>query len=76
MMPHIAIAMIPGRDEATKQRLAERMNSALIDELGVPENWVSVSLHEIAQESWQDVMEQIGDEAMLIRANIQPEEGR
>ncbi|WP_249285926.1 tautomerase family protein [Luoshenia tenuis] len=76
MMPHIAIAMIPGRDEATKQRLAERMKSALIDELGVPENWVSVSLHEIAQESWQDVMEQIGDEAMLIRANIQPEEGR
>ena len=52
------------------------MKSALIDELGVPENWVSVSLHEIAQESWQDVMEQIGDEAMLIRANIQLEEGR
>lgn len=76
MMPHIAIAMIPGRDEATKQRLAERMKSALIDELGVPENWVSVSLHEIARENWQDVMEQIGDEAMLIRANIQPEEGR
>lgn len=76
MMPHIAIAMIPGRDEATKQRLAERMKSALIDELGVPENWVSVSLHEIARENWQDVMEQIGDEAMLIRANFQPEEGR
>ena len=76
MMPHIAIAMIPGRDEATKQRLAERMKSALIDELGIPENWVSVSLHEIARENWQDVMEQIGDEAMLIRANIQPEEGR
>lgn len=75
-MPHIAIAMIPGRDEATKQRLAERMKSALIDELGVPENWVSVSLHEIARENWQDVMEQIGDEAMLIRANFQPEEGR
>ncbi|SCJ75534.1 4-oxalocrotonate tautomerase [uncultured Clostridium sp.] len=75
-MPHIAIAMIPGRDEATKQRLAERMRSALIDELGVPENWVSVSLHEIARENWQDVMEQTGDEAMLIRANIQPEEGR
>ncbi|WP_243125641.1 MULTISPECIES: tautomerase family protein [unclassified Clostridium] len=70
MMPHIAIAMIPGRDEATKQRLAERMKSALIDELGVPENWVSVSLHEIARENWQDVMEQIGDEAMLIRADI------
>ncbi len=69
-MPHIAIAMIPGRDEATKQRLAERMKSALIDELGVPENWVSVSLHEIARENWQDVMEQIGDEAMLIRADI------
>ena len=76
MMPHIAIAMIPGRDEATKQRLAERMRSVLIDELGVPENWVSVSLHEIARENWQDVMEQTGDEAMLIRANIQPEEGR
>lgn len=75
-MPHIAIAMIPGRDEATKQRLAERMRSALIDELGVPENWVPVSLHEIARENWQDVMEQTGDEAMLIRANIQPEEGR
>lgn len=75
-MPHIAIAMIPGRDEATKQRLAESMKSALIYELGVPENWVPVSLHEIARENWQDVMEQIGDEAMLIRANIQPEEGR
>ena len=70
MMTHIAIAMIPGRDEATKQRLAERMKSALVDELGVPENWVSVSLHEIARENWQDVMEQIGDEAMLIRADI------
>ena len=76
MMPHIAIAMIPGRDEATKQRLAERMKSALIDELGVPENWVSVSLHEIARENWQDVMEQIGDEAMLIRADISAKEGR
>ena len=69
-MPHIAIAMIPGRDEATKQRLAERMKNTLIDELGVPENWVSVSLHEIERENWQRAMEQIEDEALLIRADI------
>ena len=43
-MPHIAITMIPGRDEATKRTLAQKVQEFMVKELGVEAKFVSVSI--------------------------------
>ncbi|MGN1157099.1 MAG: 4-oxalocrotonate tautomerase family protein, partial [Agathobacter sp.] len=49
-MPHIAITMIPGRDEDAKRRLAKKAQELLIKELGVDSKYVSVSIQDIPME--------------------------
>ena len=46
-MPHIAITMIPGRDEATKRTLAQKAQEFMVKELGVEPKFVSVSIQDV-----------------------------
>ena len=39
-MPHVAITMIPGRDEETKRVLAKRTQEFLAGELGIDPKFV------------------------------------
>lgn len=66
-MPHIAITMYPGRDRDTKAALAEKMRTAIAEELGISESVVSVSIQDIPKENWDKEMEKIPDESMFIR---------
>ena len=34
-MPHVAITMIPGRDDETKSALAQKVQALLVSELGI-----------------------------------------
>ncbi|MGN0317854.1 MAG: 4-oxalocrotonate tautomerase family protein [Candidatus Fimousia sp.] len=69
-MPHIAITMIPGRDEDAKRRLAKKAQELLIKELGVDSKYVSVSIQDIPMENWKKSMEQYSDEVLYIKPGI------
>lgn len=65
-MPHIAVTTIPGREDATKKLLAEKLQSFLAGELGIDENLVSVSIQDIAMEHWHEEMRKIPAELMFV----------
>ncbi|HBG65039.1 MAG TPA: 4-oxalocrotonate tautomerase family enzyme [Treponema sp.] len=52
-MPHIAIQMYPGRDAATKQRLAKALVETAARELSRSEEHFSVSITDIPQDAWK-----------------------
>ena len=66
-MPHIAITMIPGRDDKTKAELAKKVQQLLIDELGVQPKFVSVSIEDIPMADWADSMKRFSSDIMFIK---------
>lgn len=69
-MPHIAITMIPGRDEATKRALAQKAQEFMVKELGVEPKFVSVSIQDVPMENWQKSMEQFTDDILYVRPGV------
>lgn len=57
-MPHVIIKLYPGRTEAEKERVADRMAEVLHETLAYPPENVSVVVEEVAPERWmEDVYE-------------------
>lgn len=52
-MPHISISMYTGRDEKTKQEIADKMAEALSEIMNMEKKNISVSIREIAKENWK-----------------------
>lgn len=69
-MPHVAITMIPGRDNETKQALALKTQAFLVRELGIDPKFVSVSIQDIPKEDWNQSMEQFPDEIMFVKPGV------
>lgn len=69
-MPHIAITMIPGRDDETKQALALKTQAFLVSELGIDPKFVSVSIQDIPKEEWAESMKQFPDEIMFVKPGV------
>ena len=69
-MPHVAITMIPGRDDETKQALALKTQTFLVKELGNDPKFVSVSIQDIPKEDWNKSMEQFPDEIMFVKPGV------
>ena len=69
-MPHVAITMIPGRDEETKLTLAKKTQEFLVGELGIDPKFVSVSIQDIPMEDWQQSMEQFPDDIMYVKPGV------
>lgn len=69
-MPHIAITMFPGRDQQTKQALAEKMQAAMVEELGISENVISVSIEDVEKDQWERSMEKIPKDTMFIQLDM------
>lgn len=69
-MPHLAITMIPGRDDKTKQTLALKTQAFLVQELGIDPKFVSVSIQDIPKEDWSKSMEQFPDEIMFVKPGV------
>lgn len=53
-MPHITIQMYPGRDEATKKRLADAILETASKELAREKEHFSVSIVDVPQDEWKD----------------------
>ena len=51
-MPYIAIKAFP-KDEATKQKLVEKINEAVLEVVGCPPEAVTISLEEITPDRWE-----------------------
>ena len=69
-MPHIAITMIPGRDEATKCALAQKAQKFMVKELGIDPKFVPVSIQDVSMENWQKSMEQFTDYILYVRPGV------
>lgn len=69
-MPHVAITMIPGRDDETKQALALKTQAFLEKELGIDPKFISVSIQDIPKEDWSESMEQFPDEIMFVKPGV------
>ena len=69
-MPHVAITMIPGRDDETKQALAKKTQAFLVQELGIDPKFVSVSIQDVPMEDWNQSMEQFPDEIMFVKPSV------
>ncbi|MBT9779664.1 Tautomerase enzyme [Clostridium sp. MCC353] len=69
-MPHVAISMIPGRDQNEKRDLAIRVQNFICEELNLEKSVVSVSIEEIPLERWDAHMEQIPPETILTKGAI------
>ena len=70
-MPHFAIRMYPGRDDATKRKLAQEMKDTIMGCLGVPEEVVSVSIEDVPKDRWDDTMQDIAPETIFIHNHAQ-----
>lgn len=51
-MPHISIKMIEGRDEATKQKIAEALVKTATEVMGVGEDALSVAIEDVPRADW------------------------
>lgn len=65
-MPHIAVTMIPGRDSATKKKLAEKLHRFLANELAIDPGVVSVSIQDIPMQDWSESMKKFSEDIMFI----------
>ena len=66
-MPHISVFSIPGHSEEEKQRLAQQITELTVQEFHVDRALVSVSVEEIPQSGWQDLMKQIPNDALYVK---------
>lgn len=57
-MPRIAIGMYSGRTEEKKADLAKKVKDLMVQELGVEEQYVVVSIQDIEREDWEEAMKQ------------------
>jgi len=52
-MPYIAIKAYP-KDEDTKKKLVEKINEAVLEVWGCPQEAISISLEEVAPCDWEE----------------------
>lgn len=53
-MPHIEIKLYPGYGREKLEKLTQDVAAAAAEDLGVPENVVSVAFEEVSPEEWND----------------------
>ena len=53
-MPHVIVKLWPGKSEAQKQRLADKITKDVMDVLKYGEESVSVGFEEISSKEWKE----------------------
>lgn len=65
-MPHIDVNLFPGRTQEQKQKLAEKIVEDAMDILGAPREALSVSMHEVAPEDWNnDIADKVDEKSIV-----------
>ncbi|MDB5322269.1 MAG: 4-oxalocrotonate tautomerase [Phycisphaerales bacterium] len=52
-MPHVIVKLWPGKSEAQKKRLAERITQDVMDVLNYGDESVSVAFEEVSSNDWK-----------------------
>ncbi len=65
-MPHVDIAMFPGRNNEIKTDLAKKIQKFLAKELAIDENVVSVSIEDVSKENWNTHIKKYSDKTIFI----------
>jgi 4-oxalocrotonate tautomerase len=52
-MPHVIVKLWPGKSEAQKQRLADKITKEVMDAFNYSEESVSVALEEVPSQEWK-----------------------
>lgn len=69
-MPHFVVNFYPGRDAATKQRIAEKMQTFAVEELNFSAGDVSVGFVEVAPAQFVEEMnKRYQDEELVISSD-------
>lgn len=53
-MPHVKINMFPGRSDELKKKVADAVVETMMSELGCERSHLSVSIHDVAPENWDN----------------------
>lgn len=53
-MPHVIVKLWPGKSDAQKRRLAERITQTVTEVLNYGDESVSVAFEEISAKDWKD----------------------
>jgi 4-oxalocrotonate tautomerase len=53
-MPHVIVKMFPGRSEAQKKQLAERITKEVMAVFDCEEQWISVGMEEVQPPDWAE----------------------
>lgn len=69
-MPHVAITMIPGRNDEQKTDIAQKVQDFLAAELSLEKKYVSVSIEDIPVEHWADSMKKIPDSILYAKPGV------
>ena len=65
-MPHIDVNLCPGRTEEQKQKLADKIVEDAMEILGAPREALSVAMHEVAPENWnQDIADKVDEKSIV-----------
>lgn len=65
-MPHIDVNLFPGRTEEQKQKLADKIVEDAMEILGAPRDALSVAMHEVAPENWnQDIADKVDEKSIV-----------
>ena len=65
-MPHIDVNLFPGRTEEQKQMLADKIVEDAMDILGAPREALSVAMHEVAPENWnEDIADKVDEKSII-----------
>lgn len=51
-MPHVIVKLYSGRTDAQKQRIADAVTRAIMEEAGSSEAAISVGIEDVAPEDW------------------------
>ena len=65
-MPYIAIKAYP-KDSETKKKLVEKINEAVLEIWGCPQDAITVSMESIEPEKWEE---------MVVKPEIEPNEDK
>ncbi|MDD6448244.1 tautomerase family protein [Baileyella intestinalis] len=65
-MPHIDVNLFPGRTEEQKQKLADKIVEDAMEILGAPREALSVAMHEVAPENWnEDIADKVDEKSII-----------
>ena len=65
-MPHIDVNLFPGRTEEQKQMLADKIVKDAMEILGAPREALSVAMHEVAPENWnEDIADKVDEKSII-----------